>query len=98
MEVLSSVSRLVAFFVAPLIAVVVPIIVNWAQDEVGMDLNGSDLTILLTAVVVSTLGVVFKWLDGRAKFEVAEVVDQRRAPIEVEPEPMDEPETLKSAS
>lgn len=90
MEVLSSVSRLVAFFVAPLIAVVVPIIVNWAQDEVGMDLNGNDLTILLTGVVVSTLAVVFKWLDGRAKFEVAEVQSAASPPVEVEPEPMDE--------
>ena len=87
MEVLSSVSRLVAFFVAPLIAVVVPIIVNWAQDEVGMDLDGDQLSILLTGVVVSTLAVVFKWLDGRAKFEVAEVTSGS-GPV-VEPEPIE---------
>ena len=39
--------------------------------------------------------MIFKWLDGRAKFEVAEV--QAGPPIEVEPEPV-EPEPLKSAS
>ena len=53
MEVLGSVSRLVAFFVAPLIAVVVPIIVKWAQEELGADLDGDQLAVLLTGTVVS---------------------------------------------
>ena len=75
MEEAAPISRLIAFVVAPVIAAVTPVLVNAAQSLAGIDLDGDQLAILLSAVVFSELAVVFKWLDGRSKWETATAVE-----------------------
>lgn len=71
MDAASPISRLVAFFVAPVCAAATAWLVNFAQTAANINLDPEQLGPLLVAAVLGELAVVFKWLDGRAKYEAA---------------------------
>jgi hypothetical protein len=79
MEPTSPISRLVAFFVAPVCAAATAWLVNFAQTVANINLPSEQLGPLLVAAVLGELVVAFKWLDGRAKYEQAAAIEQASA-------------------
>lgn len=59
----------IVVLVSPLIAGLAVVIVNAIQDWFGIAVDGTQLTVLLTGVVVGVFGILAKWLDNRGKYE-----------------------------
>lgn len=62
------IGRLVVLL-APVIAALSLFVVNTVQDLIGVNLNGTELTALLTTAVAGTFALVFKWLENRGRYE-----------------------------
>ena len=59
----------IVVLLSPLIGALSLAIVNWVQDAVGVSLDGTELTALLTAAVVGAFAVVSVWLKNRGDYE-----------------------------
>jgi hypothetical protein len=59
----------IVVLLTPLLAALTVVIVNAVQDWTGVALDGTQLSVLLTGAVVAVVGVVYKWLDNRGKYE-----------------------------
>lgn len=67
----SQIAKIVAFVLTPILLPVAGVAANWAQDVLGLNLDGAELTAYVVSVVVGLALVVMQWLRGRAEWEVA---------------------------
>jgi len=82
MDLQSPISRLIAFVVGPVCAAATAWLVNFAQTTANINLDAEQLGPLLVASVLGELAVVFKWLDGRAKYEQSQLIEGTGKPVE----------------
>jgi Flp pilus assembly pilin Flp len=59
----------IVVLISPLIAGLSLLIVNAVQDWTGVNLDGTELTALLTAAVVGAFGLLGVWLKNRGDYE-----------------------------
>lgn len=67
----SYVAKIVAFVLTPVLLPVAGVVANWAQDALGLNLDGTELTAYVVSVIVGLALVVMQYLRGRAEWEVA---------------------------
>jgi|SRR3954465_2611247 anti-sigma factor RsiW len=90
----SQIGRLVAFVLTPILLPVAAVVANWAQDALGLDLNGADLTAYVVTVVAGVALGAWQWLKNRGEWEKAvEVVgkyhDSGEAFVDTGPDPVE---------
>jgi hypothetical protein len=67
----SQIGKVVAFVLTPILLPLAGIVANWAQDALGLDLNGADLTAYVVAVVAGVALGAWQWLRNRSEWEKA---------------------------
>src|SRR4051812_6762107 len=72
MDTNSPVSRVVALL-APLFLAAATFVANEAQSLLGLHLDAGALAAYESAFVLAVGGIVWKWLDGRSRWEAAHV-------------------------
>lgn len=65
------IGRIVAFVVAPLLAVAAPPVVNFANSILGTEFTDQQLSNIAIATVVGVALVVWQWLRNRGQWETA---------------------------
>ena len=65
------ISRVVAFVLAPLLALAVPPVTNAINSALGTGYNDQQLSNIAIAIVVGLALTLWAWLRGRAEFETA---------------------------
>jgi hypothetical protein len=65
------IARIVTFVVAPLAVSAATAVAYAAQKYVGIDFDANELSVYLTSVAVGQALVIYKWLSGRAQYEIA---------------------------
>jgi hypothetical protein len=69
----SNIGRVVAFVVTPILLPVVGAFAVWLQDVAGINLNPTETTAYIAAVVAGVGLVAYKWLANRGEWERAVV-------------------------
>ena len=73
----SSIGRLVAFVLTPILIPVATGVAAWIQNVVGIDLTGDQLTAYVVAVATGLAIVVATWLRNRGQWEIAQAELQK---------------------
>lgn len=73
----SNIAKVVAFVLTPILMPLAAAGANWAQDVLGLNLDGAQLAAYLTAIVVGVALTAYAWLRGRAEWETAVVAVQK---------------------
>lgn len=71
------IGRFVAFL-SPLWLAVAVFIANTAQDWLQIDLDETQLAGFISVFVLSIAGLLYKWLDNRVKFELADSIQTKQ--------------------
>ncbi len=66
-----NISRLVAWVLAPALAILIPPVTNAVNTALGTGYNDQQLSNIAIAAIVGTLLALWAWLRGRAQFETA---------------------------
>lgn len=66
----SQIGKIVAFVLTPILLPTATAVAAWAQDAIGIDLDGGALTAYVVAVAVGIAAVSATWLFNRGKWEV----------------------------
>lgn len=81
----------IVVLLTPVIAAASLAIVNWVQDLIGVDLDGTQLAVLLTGALITVVAPLYKWLDNRGKYEQAmQQVEMTGGPSFNDPQPPDD--------
>lgn len=67
------IGRVVAFVLTPLLLPLAATVAVWIQDVLGIDLDGSQLTGYVIAVVTGVALAAFQWLRNRGLWEQAQL-------------------------
>lgn len=87
------IGRVVAFAVAPAMAVVSPFVIQTANDVLGVNLTNAQLDHVTIAVIIGVAGVAYKWLHNLGAYERVQVELEKLydAGNELVPVPVDAP-------
>lgn len=67
--VTSQIGRVVTFVVTPILLPVVGALAFWLQNKIGIDMNPTEATAYIAAIVTGGAGVIWKWLHNRGEYE-----------------------------
>lgn len=90
------IARIVTFVVAPIAVSAATALAYAAQKHVGIDFDPQELSVYLTSVAVGQALVIYKWLSGRAAYEIAQTTSyvQKLHDVGQAATPVDVPEKL----
>jgi protein-S-isoprenylcysteine O-methyltransferase Ste14 len=92
----SYIGRIVAFILAPLLALAVPPLVELVNDVLGTDFSDQQITYIAIATVVGVALVLWQWLRNRGDWEksvleVEKIFEVGREHVEQPTEPVTPP-------
>lgn len=70
----SQIGRVIAFVLTPILLPTATAGAAWAQDAIGVNLNGAELTAYVVSVAVGLAVVIATWLRNRGEYEKAVTV------------------------